>query len=345
VKICTAILLVVIVMSVLVFHYGMEKDTLVDAFYRTISLIATGADMGGRELPEGGWQRAYVSALRLLGMALVAAFTAIFTNYLVRAQLGGALEVRRIQERGHIIVCGLGNVGFRVVQELIRQGEPVVAIERNRDNTYIPTARRLGAAVIIGDVAVAEVLRQAHTPNARAVIAATDNELVNLEVALLARELKSKMRVVVRLTDPNLARTLREAADVRLAVSIPELAAPAFVAALFGDRVPTVFLVQGRLLAAVDLLVQKNDETLENQPLLSLAQDFGLLPVAVVSGSGVSRRTAELVNDRRATGDAPDPASIGYRLQAGDHLIAIVALADLQGLLHRESRSVAAPSS
>src|SRR5262249_60322687 len=114
VKICTVVLFTVIVVSVLVFHLGMEKDSLIDAFYRTISLIATGAEMSGRdELEPGGWQKAYVSLLRLFGLALVAAFTAIFTNYLVRAQLGGALEVRRVPEGGHVIVCGLGNVRFR----------------------------------------------------------------------------------------------------------------------------------------------------------------------------------------------------------------------------------------
>ena len=128
--------------------------------------------------------------LRLMGTALIAAFTAILTNYLIRANLGGALEVRRIPDSGHIIVCGLGNVGFRVVEELIRQEERVVAIERKRDNPFISTARRLGVAVIVGDAGVAEVLRQANSGRAKAVVAATDNELANLEVALLARELK-----------------------------------------------------------------------------------------------------------------------------------------------------------
>jgi Trk K+ transport system NAD-binding subunit len=142
VKVCTLILLAVISFSVLVFHYGMKNDTLIDGFYRTISLIATGADMHGNELGAGTWQKAFISGLRLVGMALVAAFTAIFTNYLVRANLGGALEVRRIPDSGHFIVCGLGNIGYRVVEELLRQGEPVVAIERARDNPFIATARR-----------------------------------------------------------------------------------------------------------------------------------------------------------------------------------------------------------
>src|SRR5207247_7126597 len=101
VKVCTAVLIAVIGISTLIFHYGLENETLADGFYRTISLMATGSDMGGRELPQGGWQKVFVSILRLAGAALTAAFTAILTNYLVRAHLGGALEVRRIPDGGH----------------------------------------------------------------------------------------------------------------------------------------------------------------------------------------------------------------------------------------------------
>src|SRR5262249_59180511 len=93
----------------------------------------------------------------------------------------------------------------------------------------------------------------------RAVIGASSDDLVNLEVALLAREMNPQQRVVLRLSDPHLAQTLREAARIRLALSVPALAAPAFVAALFGDRVLSVFLVGDHLLAVVDVLVQAED--------------------------------------------------------------------------------------
>jgi Trk K+ transport system NAD-binding subunit len=315
VKICTAVLFSVIFLSVLIFHFTLDKDTLIDAFYRTISLIATGADMHGGDFEPGGWHKAFVGILRLIGTALIAAFTAILTNYLVRANLGGALEVRRIPDSGHIIVCGLGNVGFRVVEELIRQEERVVAIERRRDNTFISTARRLGVAVIVGDAGVAEVLRQAHGARAKAVVAATDNELANLEVTLLARELNPHQRVILRLTDPQMAQTLRQAANVRLAMSIPEMAAPAFVAALFGDRVRTLFQAEGLLLAVVDLVLQEKDPFL-NHPAKVLQKDYRFLPVGLL-------------------GPDKNEKSLDTPLGTGDRLTVILPLAELQRLLHR----------
>jgi Trk K+ transport system NAD-binding subunit len=324
VKICTAVLLWVIVISVIVFHFGMKNDTLVDAFYRTISLMATGADMHGDQLEPGTWQKAFVSILRLVGTALIAAFTAIFTNYLVRANLGGALEIRRIPESGHVIICGLGNVGFRVAEELIRQGERVVAIECRRDNPFISTARRLGVAVIVADAGVPEVLRQAHASHARALVAATDQELVNLEVALLVREMNPQLRVIVRLTDPHLAQTLRQAANVRLAMSIPDLVAPAFVAAVFGERVRSLFQMEGAVIVVVDMVIQPNDPLLGLE-LPNLAKTYHFLPVCLL-GPDLVRKPL----------DSP--------LVAGDRPTVILTLGGWHPLINRELPRVAVPS-
>jgi hypothetical protein len=112
---------------------------------------------------------------------------------------------------------------------------------------------------------------------------------------------------------------LREGADVRLAVSAPALAAPAFVAGLFGDRVPSVFLVRGRMLAVIDLTASADDAALVGRTVRALAVDYRFLPVALVPAEG------------------PPPARpLDARLAAGDRLIAITDLNDLQRLLRRQ---------
>jgi Trk K+ transport system NAD-binding subunit len=216
-------------------------------------------------------------------------------------------------------VCGLGNVGYRVVEELLREGERVVVLERSATNTFISTARRQGAAVVVGDATVPEVLRQVNAANARAVVAATSNELANLEIVLLVRQLHPSVRVVLRLRDPGLAETIRQGANIQLALSVPELAAPAFVAALYGDRVRGVFFVQGRLLAVVDLMPQAGDGLLDGQSVRVLAVDYGALPVAL--------RGADQVTHSQP---------LNTRLHPGDCLTVIVGLPDLQRLLQRE---------
>jgi Trk K+ transport system NAD-binding subunit len=317
VKICTTVLVTVVTASTLVYSLGMNK-TVPDGLFRTISVIATGADMHEKELPEG-WQKVFVSFMRIMGAALIASFTAIITNYLLRARLRGVFEVRRIPDSGHVIVCGLGNVGFRLVEELLQHGQRVVVIESQRDGRFMPAARRQAVAIIVGDATVLEVLRQAHAAKARAVVAATSNELVNLEIALLTRELNPKQRVVVRLNDPHFSDTLREAANIKFAVSIPTLAAPAFVAALFGDRVLTIFLLKGRLMAVIELIVQADDPLLAGQIVRALAIDYRFLPVILRNADRQMR-----------------PQPMNHRLGVGDRLTVVTALSDLVRLQRRE---------
>ena len=198
------------------------------------------------------------------------------------------------------------------------------------DNAFIPTVRRLGVPVIVGDATVAPVLRQAHAATARAIVAATNNDLINLEIALLVRELAPRQRVVVRMTDSSLALTLRQAANVRLALSVPELTAPTFVASILGDRARDLFFIQGRLLIAYDVLISSESSSLAGQPVAALAAEHHFAPVALLSADGSMR-----------------PINPDTTLAPGDRLTAILSQTDLQRLLQREATgagSVPAPT-
>src|SRR5262249_3731152 len=313
VKLATVVLFVTLLVSTLVFRYGVGTEW-ANSIYQTVSIAATGSEMHGENQPE--WAKVFLSVLKLVGTALIAAFTAILTNYLIRARLGGALEARRVPDGGHVVVCGLGNVGYRSGEELSAIGERVVAIDRVNDNPFIATCRRKGVPTFVGDATVAEVLRQVQADTAKAVLAVTSSELANLEIALLVREMNPAQRVIVRLSDPQFAQAVRDSADIRHAASIPSLAAPAFAAALFGDRVQTLITAAGRALAVVEFVVQEGDPCLAGRSLRAVVTDYRFLPVAV---------------------GGRDPASaLNHRLGPGDRLTAVLELPDLERLLRRE---------
>jgi Trk K+ transport system NAD-binding subunit len=323
VLICAVVLFAVVTVSTIVLHAGMKPSGFTRALLRTVSIMATGGSMHEEEYDDSPTIQVFVSVLRILGAVLMAAFTAIVTNYLLRARLGGVFEVRRIPEGGHFVVCGLSTVGFRVIEELMRLGERVVVIEQDPANRFVATVRRLGAVVTIGDAGVSEVLKQVRASTARAVVSATNNDMTNLEVSLLVRELNPEQRVVVLLNDPQFAEMLREAAGVRLAVSVPALAAPASVAGLFGDRVASVFLHRDRLFAVLDMVIGEQD-LFVGLAVRAVAVDYRLLPVALI----------------RAEGPASQPI-LPARLVAGDRLFGIIAMTDLDRLLRRQPSSAA----
>ncbi len=310
-------LILTIVTSTLIFRLGLQTGW-AEGLYQTVSIVATGGDLHGETVPP--WAKVFISVLKISGAALLALFTAILTQYFIRAKLGGAFEARKVPEKGHIVVCGLGNVGFRCVEELVKLGHQVVAIENVNDNPFAETVRRLGSPVIIGDATVAAVLNLARVGTARAVIAATESELKNLEIGLLVREVSSTLRVVVRLTDPTFATAAREAAGIQHAVSVPSLAAPAFVAALYGDLVQSLITVGYRTLCIVDVTVQPDNPCLYEQSLKAAMIDYRFLPLGL---SGMPPFAQEV-----------PPSS--YRLKAGDKLTIVAELPDLERLMRRD---------
>jgi Trk K+ transport system NAD-binding subunit len=324
VLICTVLVVGVIATSttLLMIYEGKHFTTIDRAFFAVIMLIATAA--GVRDVDfDTAEMRVFAGLLRIFGAILTAAFTAIVTNFLLRARLRGALEVARIPDRDHFVICGLSPVGYRVAEELLHYGEAVVVIEKDANNRFVATLRRRKVAVVIGDATVTETLRQAHAATAGAVIVATNHDLVNLESALLVRELNPRQRVVLLQSEPLLADMLRQAANVQLAVSVPALAAPAFLAGLYGDRVQNVFLVCNRLLALIDLVIQPAD-ALRGQSVRTVAVDYRLVPVTVLPGAG-----------------RPAPKPLQARLTEGDRLVAVVELHDLDRLLRRQPAAAA----
>lgn len=322
VLVCALVLILVVAVSTVVLAAHARDSSFTRALLRTVSVMATAAPLASDDFEDSPTLRVFISALRIVGAVLLAAFTAIVTQYLLRAKLRGALEVRRVPEAGHVIVCGLSPVGFRVVSELLRLGERVVVINNNPDGRFVATARQLGAVVMIGDASVVELLRQANAGAARAVVPTTSNDMTNLEVSLLVREMNPKLRVVPLLNEPKFARMLRNAAGVRHAVSEAALAAPAFLAGLYGDRVESVFFVRERLFAVINLVIDEGD-VFSGETTLIVSEESRLLPLALVR-----------------PGSTPVRPTTGERLRPGDRLLGVIELSDLDSFFRRQVRPV-----
>jgi voltage-gated potassium channel len=128
--------------------------------------------------------------------------------------------------RDHVIVCGLGHVGVRVVEELIKNGESIVAIERKGDDSFVETVRALGIPVHVGDARRDELLEGAGVAHAKSVVCATDDDLANLEVALDSKRMNPNVRVVMRMFDQRLAAKVGGALELDETFSTSAVSAP-----------------------------------------------------------------------------------------------------------------------
>jgi Trk K+ transport system NAD-binding subunit len=128
--------------------------------------------------------------------------------------------------RGHIVVCGLGHVGYRVVEELRRLGEDIVAIEQRGEKPFVEAVQAQGIPVHVGDARRDDLLAKVGIARAKAVVCATSDDLANLEIAIDSKRMNPKIRVVMRMFDQRLAAKVGGALELDASFSTSSLSAP-----------------------------------------------------------------------------------------------------------------------
>jgi Trk K+ transport system NAD-binding subunit len=236
-------LVLLILLSTLVFMLGLRLSV-VDAFYFVVSTVTTTGygDFSARYASDG--MKLFVCLVMLLGSATFATLYSIITNALVAARIRELKTGFPIPESRHVIVVGLGNVGFRTCEELLRIGVEVVAIDQDPDAKFASTLRTQ-MAVIVGDARESEVLEMANLSTAAAIIVTTSDDAVNLSIGLIAKEQAVDQRIVLRLFDDRFARKVQSTVAFSGAFSAPGIAAPAFLGRACYPASVASFVVEG----------------------------------------------------------------------------------------------------
>jgi Trk K+ transport system NAD-binding subunit len=148
----------------------------------------------------------------------------------------------------HVVVCGIGRVGYRVINELLAFGESVVGVNSSENEEWLPTLQKAGVPVIIGDARRKQTLIDAGVERASSIVACTSDELTNLDMSLDARELNPNIKVVLRMFDAKLAQNVSKGFNIQTVFSVSALAAPAFAAAATRAKVDYSFKLEGQVL-------------------------------------------------------------------------------------------------
>jgi Trk K+ transport system NAD-binding subunit len=186
---------------------------------------------------EPGWLEVYDVAFMFATTAILSMLYALVIEAVVGTRILEALGIPHGRMRGHVIVIGLGSVGYRISQHLRRAGSRVTAAELRESSRWIQISRHQGVPVLIADGTLRATLRALRADRAVAIIAATDDDLANLEAARLARILNPGIHTVARIADADLAVRAVKMLDVDVCLSIAELASPVFASAALGDDV------------------------------------------------------------------------------------------------------------
>ncbi len=252
----------------------------------------------------------------ILGLAVVAdgvlRFGTALTNKQSRGQKWQVAMASTYSN--HVIVCGVGKVGFRVILELLKFGREIVAIEQDPQGRFVEKAQALDIPIIIADARRSANIIKAGVRRADAIIPCTADELSNLDIALDAREINPDIKVVMRMFDPDLARRVEKGFDIHTAFSTSALAAPIFAAASMRVNVKSSFYVGDTLLNLSELRIE---------------------PGSALVGWSVEKLEAEMdlsVVCYQGTNFADLHPQPGLLLKGGDQILVIAALETLRRL-------------
>jgi voltage-gated potassium channel Kch len=164
-------------------------ESLANHFFETINLIRGKGDF------TSPWQLV-IAQFAVPGVAVLAAARLFLAG--LRRDLRVALARRK---RDHTIVCGIGEIGMQVIQNLQAAGQDVVAIDLNAESANATSCERSGVPVLKGDAKNPQVLQVAGIRRARAVILCTGRDAENLDVALrIEKQIASRKMLRRKLT-------------------------------------------------------------------------------------------------------------------------------------------------
>jgi len=182
-------------------------NTLWEAFYFTIITIFT---VGyGDVYPTTMESQALAIFVVILGFtALITSLQSIFNHVIsqdLREELG--LPSRRTRMKNHIILCGFGNLGQQIFEQLKAKGEKYVVVER--DSARVAVLVDSGVQVISGEATDPDTLQRANINDAKAMVL-TMHDPTNIMVAIAAKRVNPNIYIVSEVEDMRNLEVLRK---------------------------------------------------------------------------------------------------------------------------------------
>jgi Trk K+ transport system NAD-binding subunit len=222
-----AVTLAIVLLGGLYFGYGLSLDPL-GALYLVIQTM-TNTGFDDRIVRKHGAGAEVVAiGLMLSGLTLSGLFIALVASRLTQAEFIISQGLRHIERRGHIIVCGAGQVGSQVIEYLLELDRQVIAIDIRPPSAIVELSRRGEIDLLTGDATAESTLELCSLEHAAALVALTESDTMNLEVALGARARNATLPVVMRIGDATFASSIGRHFGIDTTFATAGLAAPAF---------------------------------------------------------------------------------------------------------------------
>ena len=174
----------------------LEEVSPLKALYMTVIALTT---VAGTSLSESG--QLFTIVLILLGFGLVAAAAGLLGNIILEGNWLQVYRRRKVQKTlqdlsDHYILCGHGQMGQLVAEELLRHELPIVILDSSESSLL--SCKELGIPHLQCDAMEEENLQTAGVERAKGLISMVDRDADNVFIVLTARSLNPNLFICAR---------------------------------------------------------------------------------------------------------------------------------------------------
>ncbi len=271
------IVVVLLVTGTILFHEYYPGTTWLSAFSATAILMLGGyGDLFGDFQAQSSipwWLQAFALSLNLAGTAFVGVLYALLTEMLLSAKFQLTKHRPTVPQQDHVVIIGMGRVGQRVANFLQQFKQPLVGITSKPElsGTLLPEI-----PLLVGNLA--EALAKANLASAKSVVIVTDDEIFNLEAALMVQIVNPRSHLVIRTSKQRLSQHLQGILPEALVLGTYTVAAEVFAGAAFGENISNLFRFNQQTILVTEYRLETGD-TLEGLLLAEVAYGYGVVPI------------------------------------------------------------------
>lgn len=271
------IIFILLIVGTVLFGWYDPEITTLSAFLATAVLLLGGYGDLFAELEDISsipwWIRLFSLILTLVGTVFVGVIYALLIETFLSSRFEFTKHPPPLPERDGIAIVGMGQTGQKVRALLTKFQQQVVGI------TFEPSFYQQFAdemPLILGNLETA--LTTANLLKAKSLVIVTDDEILNLETALMARAIAPQLNLVLRTSGIRIARHLKNLLPNTQIVGVYEVAAAAFAGAAFGENILDLFRLGDSTILVTEYRIEAED-TLHGLLLADVAYGYGVVPI------------------------------------------------------------------
>ncbi|BBC24901.1 potassium channel family protein [Pseudanabaena sp. ABRG5-3] len=222
------------------------------------------------------WVMLFCLMITLISLLFVLGVLGLIADRILSSKFEFFKRSLPLPTHDHIVLIGFGRLGQRIADLLFKLQLPFVIVSENPNDCDLADKVPWFTGNIIEELSKTNLVR------AKSILSVTDDQMLNLEAALLARDAAKKINreinLAIRTYDRYFSENLAELLPNSQSFCAYALSAEAFAGAAFGENMLSLFRLNQRTVLVAEYIISEQD-TLIGKNLSQIAYGYTVVPI------------------------------------------------------------------